>query len=133
MKPLYVNNDYIINNTQDFATLIQNLPPLHNDEEYVSYDVESVFTNVPVKDTIEYILDQIYVEKKLPIICCRLIFKSILLKLTTESTFIFQTKFYKQIDGCTMGGPLSVKFANICLTKLEKEVVEPINPAFYKR
>ena len=31
-----------------------------------------------------------------------------------------------------MGGPLSVTFANICLTKLEKEVVEPINPAFYK-
>ena len=35
--------------------------------------------------------------------------------------------------GCTMGGPLSVTFSNIYLTKLEKDVVRPKNPIFYKR
>ena len=32
-----------------------------------------------------------------------------------------------------MGGPLSVTFANIFLTKLEKDEVKPMNPKFYKR
>ena len=32
-----------------------------------------------------------------------------------------------------MGGPLSVVFANIFMTKLEEDVVRPINPLFYKR
>ena len=59
--------------------------------------------------------------------------KRLLLKLTTESTFIFQSNYFKQIDGCTMVGPLSVTFANIFLTKLEKDIVRPHNPPFYKR
>ena len=56
LKPLYRNNDFIITNTQNFPSLIQNQPPLSADEEYVSYDVESLFTNVPVNETITYIL-----------------------------------------------------------------------------
>ena len=59
--------------------------------------------------------------------------KRLLLKLSSESTFMFQSKFYKQKDGCTMGGPLSVTFANIYLTKLENERVKPMAPSFYKR
>ena len=54
-------------------------------------------------------------------------------KLTTENTFIFQNKFYKQTDGCTMGGPLSVIMSDIFMTKLENDVVRPFNPPFYKR
>ena len=113
--------------------MIQDQPPLTNEDEYVSYDVESLFTNVPIKATIDYILDEIYVHNKLPIICTRLIMERLLLKLSTESTFIFQSNYYKQIDGCTMGGPLSVTFANIYLTKLEREIVVPSKPRFYKR
>ena len=132
LKPLYINNEYIIHNTQDFPNIIQNQPSLNENEELVSYDVESLFTNVPIDDTIEYILDEIYIYKKLPKFCSRLIMKRLLLKLTTESTFIFQSNYFKQIDGCTMGGPLSVTFANIFLTKLEKDIVRPHNPPFYK-
>ena len=133
LKPLYTQNEFIIHNTQDFPKMIQNQPPLQPNEEYVSYDVESLFTNVPVKETIEYILDEIYKHDRLPKICTRLIMKRLLLKLTTESTFLFQSKYYKQTDGCTMGGPLSVTFANIFLTKLENEKVAPMEPTFYKR
>ena len=133
LKPLYVGNEYIIHNTQDFARLIQSQPPLEHNEEYASYDVESLFTNVPVKETIEYILEEIYKNKRLPKICTRLILKRLLLKLTTESTFVFQSTYYKQTDGCTMGGPLSVTFSNIYLTKLELDKVKPTKPKFYKR
>ena len=99
----------------------------------MSYDIESLFTNVPITETVEYILDEIYVKNELPKLCSRLIFKRLLLKLTTESTYMFNSKFYKQSDGCTMGGPLSVTFSNIYLTKLEIDKVRPTKPLFYKR
>ena len=133
LKPLINENDYIIHNTQEFAKILREQQPLQPNEEYVSYDVESLFTNVPVIETIDFILDEIYVHNKLPKLCSRLIFKRLLLRLTTESTFIFQSSYYKQTDGCTMGGPYSVIFSNICLTKLEREKVKPLNPPFYKR
>ena len=106
--------------------------PLLADEKYVSYDVESLFTNVSVHETIDYIL-QVSVKEIFLKICSKLIMKRLLLKLTTENTFMLNSNFYKQIDGCTMGGPLSVIFSDIYMTKTEEEVVKPTNPSFYKR
>ena len=133
LKPLCSKNDFIIRNTQDFADILKAQPQLQEDEEYVSYDVESLFTNIPIEETINYIIKQIYQEHKLPKLCSKLVFKRLMYKLTTENTFIFQNKFYKQTDGCTMGGPLSVIMSDIFMTKLENDVVRPFNPPFYKR
>ena len=79
--------------------MIREQPHLEENEEYVSYDVESLFTNVPIHDTIKYILEEIYTHNKLLHICSKLIFKRLLLKLATESTCIFQSQFYKETDG----------------------------------
>ena len=95
--------------------------------------MESLFTNVPVVETIEYILDEIYKKDKLPHLYKRPLFKKLLLKLTCDGIFMFDDNFYKQKDGFTMGGPLSVIISNIFMTKLEKTVVMPEKPAFYKR
>ena len=113
--------------------MLSNLPPLIEDEEDVSYDVESLFTNIPIKETIDYIIEQIYTYKKLKPICSKLIFKRLLLKLATECTYTFNHKFYKQIDGCTMGGPLSVTFSDIFMIKMESDIVIPHKPLFYCR
>ena len=61
-----------------------------------------------------------------------MIFKTLLLKLATESACSFQSQFYKQTDGYTIGGPLSVTFNEIYLTKLEKDQVKPLKPKFYR-
>ena len=53
-----------MNNTQSFSADIKNIPTLQEDEEDVSYDMESLFTNIPIIETIDYILDQIYNKKK---------------------------------------------------------------------
>ena len=97
LKPLYENNDFIIKNTQDFAQLIREQPPFQENEKYVSHDVELLFTNIPTHDTIKYVLEEIYTHNKLPHICSKLIFKRLLLKLETQSTYIFQSQFYKQM------------------------------------
>ena len=56
-------NKYSISDTQQFSDMLSNLPSLLDDEEYVSYNVESLFTNITIKDTIEYIIEQIHTHK----------------------------------------------------------------------
>lgn len=49
MEPLY-KNEYTINDSRELSTL----PSLEEDEEDVLYNVESLFTNIPVKQTIDH-------------------------------------------------------------------------------
>ena len=92
--------------------MLKEQTPVSLDEEYVN-DVESLFTNIPVDETISYIINEIYQKNKLPQICSQIIFKRLLYKLTTEASFQFNYNLLKQTNGCTMGGPLSVILADI--------------------
>ena len=49
LKPLCENEDYEINDTQTFASMIKSQTPLSPDEE----DVHSLFINIPVDETIK--------------------------------------------------------------------------------
>ena len=109
------------------------MPPLKDDEEYISYDAESLFTNILLKETIDYILEQIYVHNKLPIICSKAIFPRLLEKIITENIFQLNSKFFKQTDVCAMGGPLSVTLSDIWMVKMENNIAIPHRPIFYKR
>ena len=103
--------------------------PLNPNEEYVSYDVESLFTNIPVGETINYIINETYQKKKLPQICNKTIFKILLHKLMTVSvsiSFQLNYKLFKQTEGCTMEGPLSVTHS----IRYYKRYVDDI---FYRR
>ena len=66
---------------------------LSEDEEDVSYDVESLFTNIAINETIDFVCDEIHIHKKLQPICKGSIFKKLLLKLTTECTFSINNNF----------------------------------------
>lgn len=58
-----------------------------------------LFTDVPIVETTEYILEKIYGHDKLPKLCSGPIFKILLLKLTIDNTSV------QNSDGCTMGDP----------------------------
>ena len=107
LKPL-TKNELVTTNTQQFPSLLNNVP-LSDGEEDVSYDVESLFTNIPIKETIDYICDEIYNRKKLKPICKQSSFKKLLHKLTityklklTTCTFSVTAKLRKQIDDVAM-------------------------------
>ena len=119
-------NEYKINDCLKFPN-IKALPSLQKNEEYVSYEADSLFTNIALKETTDYIIHKIDNEKFLEPICKKLIFKRLLYKLTTDCTVEFNQRFYKQIDGCTMGDPLSVILADIHMVRTENEVVKPMN------
>ena len=99
LKPLS-ENEYKISDTQTFGSLIKGQTPLHFDEEYVSYDVDDLFTSVPVEENIGSITHQIYNEKKLLQICTRTVVRMLMLKLTTECAFQLNQNLYKQESGC---------------------------------
>ena len=41
--------------------------------------------------------------------------------------------YLKQVDGCPMGGPISVVFSDIFMCKMEFDAVVPAKTIFYKR
>ena len=65
-------------------------------------------------------------------ICSKLIFRRLLEKITTENLFQLNSKFFKQTDGCAMGGPLPVTLSDIWMVKMENNIIMPHKPIFYK-
>ena len=67
--------------------------PIIEDEEDVSYDVESLFTNISLKYTIDFIREEVNVRKILKPICKTSIFRKLLYRHTTECTVVLQGNF----------------------------------------
>ena len=60
--------------------MLKDQSSLNPNEGYASYDVESLFTNILIDETINYIINEIYQKKKLPQICGKTTFKRLLYK-----------------------------------------------------
>ena len=43
--------------------MFSSMAPLQDDEEDISYDAGSLFTNFPIDETIIYIIEQMWVQK----------------------------------------------------------------------
>ncbi|CAF0929848.1 unnamed protein product [Brachionus calyciflorus] len=63
LKPLLDGNEYILKDTFDFVNQVSKLEP-NGDSEILSFDVESLFTNVLTFETIEQILNLAYKDGK---------------------------------------------------------------------
>ena len=89
-----------------------------NEEENVTYDVEPLFTNIPLKETVNYVLDQIYVPNVLPQICSWLILKRLLMKLATEVTFTFNGFQYRNFKWKWTANKLAIHLLFISIWNL---------------
>ena len=80
-------NEYTISDTLSFPDIPwENL--LDCNEEYVSYDVDLLFTSIPLGEKIDFILDEIFIQKKLQPFCKKSVFKKLLNKLCKGCTFL---------------------------------------------
>ena len=68
LQPLAQNEYVIIKGILLLAKIIKH-DILNSDEEYVTYDVESLFTSIPASDTIDYIIKEIYENKVIKPMC----------------------------------------------------------------
>ena len=60
-------------------------------------------------------------------------FKKLLFKLTKGCVFLVTEKLLKQVNGCSIDGPVSVIFSNIFTCKMEFDSIVPDKPIFYRR
>ena len=103
----------------------------------VSFDVESLFTNIPLDETINICAERIYTRKKKVKGLLKRHFKQLLTHATKSSCFLFNGTYYSQIDGVAMGSPLGPTLANLFLTYHEEKWLSdcPVQfkPKFFRR
>ena len=95
-------------------------------------DVDSLFISFSLGKTIDFIVDEIYIRKKLEPFCEKSVVKELLNKLYRGCTFLADGRLIIQVDGCPMGGLISVVLSNIFCVKMEFDVVKPLKPKLYK-
>ena len=121
VRDIYGN--YRISDSFEFVSKIRNLNV--NDCKLVSFDVTSLFTSVPVYETIEIILSTIR-DKQIDLGIDLGILRDLLLLCVTDVQFTFNGQFYRQIDGVAMGSCLGPLFADIFIGHLESQVAATI-------
>ena len=106
IKPLVGGSSHHVQNNQDFLQSIEGIQ-LKPDEEMMSFDVEALFTSVPVEPSIEIIKKLLEEDRTLhqrtsmtvDQITCLLRF------CLTTTYFTFQGKIFEQVKGAAMGSP----------------------------
>ena len=125
-----VINEYTISNTLSFPDILKE-NSLDSNEEYVSHDLDLLFTSIPLGKTTDFILDNIYGWMELEPFCKNSVFKKLLNKFCKGCTFWADGRFRKQVDGCPMDGLISVVLSNIICVKMEFDAVKPLKLKLY--
>ena len=95
-----------------------------SDQTLFSLDVTSLFTNVPLKETIEFLCAYIQnndIDIGIPIDDLKIL----LYKCIQNVQFQFDGELYRQIDGVAMGSPLGPLLADVFMAKLENDQLKP--------
>ena len=127
-------NDFTVKDSFSFAKEI-----VEQDSNFYmgSLDVDSLFTNIPLEETINICTELICDQNDSIEGLNKSEFKELLSLATKESYFIFNEILYKQIDGVAMGSPLGPTLANAFLCFYEKKWLEQcpdkFKPVYYRR
>ena len=121
LSPLSMS-EYTVKSTSDFSSHIkgQNIP---NSFKLISFDVTSLFTNVPLDFMIDVILKRIYDENEVNTNIPKQQMRDLLLLCTKNVHFSYNGDIYTQADGVAMGSPLSPVLAGIFMVELERTIL----------
>ena len=124
LQPLTLN-EFTLKDTFDAANRIQAISPTLFAEgyEFVSFDVESLFTNVPLQRTLKIIIDRIYNKKLVKTKLKKSTLRKLIRDTCTKTVFSCNNQLYEQTDGVSMGGSLGPVLANIIMTEFEHEII----------
>ena len=132
LSPLTVNK-YTIKDSFTFAKDVAQLN--FKNCFMASFDVKSLFTNIPLDETISLASD-LQLHQGLSNFD-KDNFTTLLGHATKDNVFLFNGQLYEQIDGVAMGSPLAPSLANIFLCHHEVTWLEhcPIDfkPLYYRR
>ena len=132
LSPLVPNN-YSCKDTFAFVSQIENANL--SKKFLVSYDVTSLFTNIPFQETTDIAINLIFTHNPNLNITKKEL-KKIFLFATSQIHFIFNKRFYNQIDGVALGSPLAHVLANIFMGFYKSKWLNEYHlnkPKFYLR
>ena len=132
-----VDNEFTVSDSFQFCRKISSFTP-DKDTVMVSFDIQSLFTNIPIEETCKIIIDKLF---PLPDSSfngfCKQDFKKMLDNCCKDNIFIFNKQTYIQKDGAPMGGCISPTLANLFLGFHEKiwlnNCPAEFKPNFYTR
>ena len=133
LAPL-TSNEYTIKDSFSFS---KELLTFDSNLVLASFDIESLFTNISLKETIDLCVDILFSNTTNIDGITKDYFHELLIIYMSESLVLFHREFYKQIDGVAMGSPLGPTLANIFLCFHEQIWLDncPVEfkPVIYRR
>ena len=130
----YLPSKYNIKSTHELIQVLHTIKP--NNGILASLEVENLFTNEPVNERVDIIINNIYNNPYLPPLKINPnILRKLLLTCTTEVPFHDHFgNIYVQTDGVSMGFVLSPIFSNFYMSDLENRFFNSIKkPPIYLR
>ena len=106
-----------------------------NGYQMVSFDATSLFTKVPLDQTIQLVLKRIYEKHEVSTNITKQEMKEMLILFTKNVHLTFNEEVYKKTDGVAMGSPLGPVLADIFMVELKNNIVPVLqeNLSFWKR
>ncbi|XP_070000774.1 uncharacterized protein [Penaeus vannamei] len=135
ISPLTINQ-YTIDNSFAFVKEICSLKPLRP-VTMASFDIESLFTNVPLRETTEIIVNKTTTLTLNEFGLDKTTYGKLLDIAAHHSVFTFNESIYTQVDGVAMGSPLGPCYANTFLCYHEQAWLNncpsSFKPIYYRR
>ena len=89
----------------------------------VSFDLASLFTDIPLEEAIGIILKRIYINKEITTGMPKQEMKKLLILCTKNVLFTFNNETYIQVDGVAMVSALGPALVKIFMVELETSVI----------
>ena len=133
LEPL-TTNEYT---NKDSFTFAEELQSFDSKLVMASFDIESLFTNIPLQETIDLYVENLFQDRANVDNLPKDSFRELLTRTMSESLILFDQEFYKQQNGVAMGSPLGPTLANFFLCYHEKIWLEncpsEFKPVIYRR
>ena len=135
LKPVVERySSHTVKDSFSFCDILRQQRNLGDTAFMCSFDVKSLFTNVPLSETIQICLDALYrSEDGTSLYVEESLLRSLLLKCTRDVEFSFDGMMYRQTDGVAMGSPLGPVLANIFLGYCESKIPDHKWPEVCRR
>ena len=123
---------YTVKDSFSFVESLRSLPSASF--HMCSFDIKSLFTNVPLLETIRICLNQLYHSDLTPPDVAESVCFDMLKMATVNVEFSFDNIMYRQVDGVAMGSPLGPILANIFVGFYEEQLFRSgKQPSMYLR
>ena len=131
------SNPLTVTDTFSFVKEIPILPFNTNNVIMASFDITSLFTNIPLDETIDIIVNKCFSNTYRFHGFTQQQFTNLLTMTVKNCPFLFDGKLYHQKNGVAMGSPLGPLFAKIFLSFHERtwlaDCPHTFKPMFYTR